>query len=84
MNLTPSPTKFKLRLEYLRGELRTGRMSYEEQSELQCLIPHIEPGDMELLEAAGVPEELAHLSVEDRMAAIKKDSAEKRVNAAAE
>lgn len=27
--------------------------------ELQCLVPHIEPGDMELLEAAGVLEEEA-------------------------
>ncbi len=44
------------RLEYLRGELRAERISYGELAELQGLAPHIEPGDVELLEAAGVPE----------------------------
>jgi hypothetical protein len=44
------------RLEYLRGELRAERISYGELSELQSLVPHIAPGDVELLEAAGVPE----------------------------
>lgn len=47
------------RLEYLRGELRAERISYAELAELQCLAPYIEPGDTELLEAAGVPEEEA-------------------------
>ena len=51
---TQTPTK--QRLEYLRGELRAGRMSYGELAELQSLAGHIEPGDVELLEAAGVPE----------------------------
>jgi hypothetical protein len=37
----------KQRLEYLRGELR---------AELQSLKAHIDPDDVELLEAAGVPE----------------------------
>lgn len=46
----------KRRLEYLRGELREGRMSYGELAELQGLIPYIDAGDVELLEAAGVPE----------------------------
>lgn len=46
----------KQRLEYLRGELRKERISYGELAELQDLIPYIEPGDNELLEAAGVPE----------------------------
>jgi hypothetical protein len=46
----------KKRLEYLRGELRAERISCDELHELQSLIPHIEPGDVELLEAAGVPE----------------------------
>jgi hypothetical protein len=46
----------KERLEYLRGELRAERISYEELHELQALAPHIEPGDTELLEAAGVEE----------------------------
>lgn len=44
------------RLEYLRGELRAECISYEELFELQSLAEHIEPGDVELLEAAGVPE----------------------------
>lgn len=53
------PTFGKLekdRLEYLRGELRAERISYGELAELQGLVEFIEPGDIELLEAAGVPE----------------------------
>lgn len=46
----------KKRLEYLRGELRAERISYGELAELQSLVGHINPGDVELLEAAGVPE----------------------------
>ena len=49
-------SEIKQRLEYLRAELRAGRMSYGEIVELESLIPHIDPGDVELLEAAGVPE----------------------------
>jgi hypothetical protein len=48
--------QIKTRLEYLRGELRAGNMSYGETFELQSLAKHIAPGDVELLEAAGVPE----------------------------
>lgn len=44
------------RLEFLRGELRAERISSEELSELQGLAAYIEAGDVELLEAAGVPE----------------------------
>ena len=44
------------RLEELRTELREERISYGELFELQELAPHIAPGDVELLEAAGVPE----------------------------
>lgn len=44
------------RLEYLRGEIRAERISYGEIAELQGLAEHIEPGDVELLEWAGVPE----------------------------
>jgi hypothetical protein len=44
------------RLEYLRGELRAERISQGELIELQSLAKYIEPGDVELLEAAGVPE----------------------------
>lgn len=50
------------RLEYLRGELQVGRISWDELAELQDLTPHIAPGDVELLEAAGVPEFLCPLS----------------------
>ena len=51
-------TDTKSRLEYLRGELRAERISYAELLELQSLVPYIDPGDVELLEAAGVPEKL--------------------------
>ena len=44
------------RLEYLRGELRAERISYAELAELQDLAGEIDAGDVELLEAAGVPE----------------------------
>lgn len=44
------------RLEYLRGELRAERISWGELHELQGLADEIDPGDVELLEAAGVPE----------------------------
>lgn len=48
--------EIKKRLEYLRQELRAERLSWGEISELQSLAKHIDPGDVELLEAAGVPE----------------------------
>lgn len=44
------------RLEELRTELRAERISYGELHELQSLADHIPAGDVELLEAAGVPE----------------------------
>lgn len=46
----------RLRLEYMRTQLRAEKISYGELVELQGLAEHIEPGDVELLEAAGVPE----------------------------
>jgi hypothetical protein len=46
----------RVRLEYLRGELRKEQLSYGELVELQSLAKHIERGDIELLEPAGVPE----------------------------
>lgn len=52
------------RLEYLRGELRGERISYGELAELQSLAPYIEAGDVELLEAAGVPESEAERRLE--------------------
>lgn len=44
------------RLEYLRGEIRAERISYSELHELQGMVDEIDPGDVELLEWAGVPE----------------------------
>lgn len=52
------------RLEYLRTELRAERISYVEIAELQALAPHIDPDDVELLEAAGVAEDA---SITDRL-----------------
>jgi hypothetical protein len=46
----------KARLEYLRGELNAECISLDELHELQSLVPYIQPGDVQLLEAAGVPE----------------------------
>lgn len=44
------------RLEHLRGEIEAERISYGEIAELQSLAEFIEPGDVLLLEWAGVPE----------------------------
>jgi hypothetical protein len=44
------------RLEYLRGEIDAERISMSELIELQNLTEHIDPGDVHLLEWAGVPE----------------------------
>jgi hypothetical protein len=44
------------RLEYLRGELRAECISWGELHELQGLADHITPDDLELREAAGLPE----------------------------
>jgi len=51
-------TNPKERLEELRTELREERISYGELVELQSLVEHIEADDVELLEAAGVPENI--------------------------
>lgn len=45
------------RLEYIRGEIRAERISSGEIAELQDLAAHIAPGDVELAEWAGIPEE---------------------------
>lgn len=47
----------KKRLEEIRKELRAERISYGELAELADLREHIEPHDVELLEAAGVSED---------------------------
>ena len=49
--------KLEERLEYLRGELRGECISLGELHELQTLAPYISKDDVELLEAAGVPEQ---------------------------
>ena len=49
-------TPEQIRLEELREVLRSESISYGELAELQGLAEHIDPGDVELLEAAGVPE----------------------------
>jgi len=46
----------KKRLEYLKGEIKAERISYGEITELQSLSTYIDPNDVLLLEAAGVPE----------------------------
>jgi hypothetical protein len=46
----------KKRLEEIRKELRKECISYGELIELQSLAEHIDKNDVELLEAAGVPE----------------------------
>lgn len=56
--MSGTDTDVRERLEYLRGELRAGRISWGELAELQDLASHIPAGDLELLEAAGVPEHL--------------------------
>jgi len=48
--------RIKRRLEYLRKEIEAERISYGEISELQSLVDYIDPGDVQLLEWAGVPE----------------------------
>lgn len=48
--------EIKNKLEYLRGELRAERLSYGEIVELQGLAQYIDPSDIELKEAAGIPE----------------------------
>jgi len=51
-------SEIKARLEYLRGELDAERISYEELHELQVLGEqgHISDDDVQLREAAGLPE----------------------------
>ena len=49
-------TATETRLEYLRGQIRAESISYGEIAELQDLAAHIDPGDVELLQWAGVPE----------------------------
>ncbi len=52
----PTDIKHTKRLEYIRAELRAERISYDELAELESLKSYIAEDDIELLEAAGVPE----------------------------
>lgn len=46
----------KARLEELRAAIDAENISYGELAELQGMTDHIDPGDVQLLEWAGVPE----------------------------
>lgn len=46
----------RARLEVLRAAIHAENISWGELHELQGLAEYIEPGDVELLEWAGVPE----------------------------
>lgn len=50
------PLPIRQRLEYLREEIRLGRVSYSEIAELESLAQYIDPTDVELLQWASVPE----------------------------
>ena len=56
LQLKAPDARIKQRLEYLRKELEAERISYSELAELQDLAAYISPGDVQLLEAAGVSE----------------------------
>lgn len=60
------------RLEYLRQEIRAERISYDEIHELQSLVKHIDPSDVELLEWAGVEESEQATSAVHRKKEFKK------------
>jgi len=53
---TTKQTEISERLEYLRGEIKAERISYEEIVELQSLAEHIPAADVLLREWAGLPE----------------------------
>lgn len=46
----------KRRIAYIRGELENERASLGELAELSNLASYIDPSDVQMLEAAGVPE----------------------------
>ncbi|HEX5016565.1 MAG TPA: hypothetical protein VFX15_03145 [Actinomycetes bacterium] len=51
-----NPADIKERLEYLRSAIEAEDISYGELYELQTLAEYIDPGDVVLLQWAGVPE----------------------------
>ena len=48
--------RIKRRLSYLKEQIKKECISYGETAELQSLAEHIDKGDVELLECAGVKE----------------------------
>lgn len=54
--MTTPNTDHAARLESLRSAIQAENISYGELSELQSLTEYIDPGDVELLQWAGVPE----------------------------
>lgn len=52
------------RIEEIRTELRAERISYGELAELSGLVEYISPDDLEMLEAAGVPETAEEIPAE--------------------
>ena len=51
-----TPKRITKRLEYLRTEIQSERISYGELAELQSLAEYIDESDVELRQWAGVPE----------------------------
>lgn len=51
-----SDFKILNRINSIRKSIQAENISYSEIAELQSLVKYIEPGDVELLEWAGVPE----------------------------
>lgn len=51
-----APIKVKKRLEAIRKSIQNENVSYGEMAELQSLSKYIDPSDIELREAAGMPE----------------------------
>lgn len=56
LNAHYEPQTPKERLEYLRSQINAERISTAELIELQGMVEHIDSGDVQLLEWAGVPE----------------------------
>ncbi len=48
---------YPTRLEYLRAQINAEQISMDELIELQGLADHIQPGDVQLAEAAGIDEQ---------------------------
>lgn len=69
-------TNINERLEFLRCELRAERISYGELAELQSLATYIDPGDVELLEAASVPEHAEDATRSERVGPSRRSSQE--------